>query len=137
MRSCSWYSARMSRVPSFEPSSTITSSRVCGERSTAITRATISRIVSRSLYAGMMTDSSMTASVDRHIRREETREDRQFVGENQHAQQDEQHPRHDLNRAIVAAHPRRGEEELVDGNRREQERHAQPGGVDGQQQDAL
>src|SRR5688500_2534061 len=119
MRSCPSYSRSTSRVPSLDPSSTITSSSECGERSTAMTRATISRIVSRSLYAGMMTDSSMTVSVDRKIRREKAGENGELVGEDQHAQQHEQHAGHDLDRAVVAADARRSQKELVDRDRRE------------------
>jgi len=50
-------SRRMSRVPSFEPSSTMTSSFSSAPTSAARTRPTISRIVLRSLYAGITIDS--------------------------------------------------------------------------------
>ena len=56
-------SLRMSRVPSVEPSSTMTISRSRPPRSTACTRATISRIVRRSLYAGITIDSFMALSL--------------------------------------------------------------------------
>src|SRR4029450_9756374 len=47
----------MSRVPSLEPSSTMTSSFSTGPRSTSRTRETMVRMVACSLKAGITTDS--------------------------------------------------------------------------------
>ena len=54
---------RISRVWSFEPSSTTTISRSTLPRSTALTRSIVSAMVASSLYAGITTDNFTAKSL--------------------------------------------------------------------------
>src|SRR5688572_16532715 len=64
--------------------------------------------------------------VRRQVRREQLRDDREAVGENQDAHDHEENPRHDLDGVVMLAYARRRGEELVDRERRGDERHAEP-----------